>query len=1085
MTTARISDLAWPEAARLAALRQYEILDTPADPTFDAITRLAARICGTPKAAFGLIDRERVWFKSEVGLGVSEIPRDLAFCDRTIRSDGLCIVRDATLDPTFRDSPLVTGPLQVRFYAGVPVRCGDGLPIGTLSILDREPRELEPFQTEALIDLARQLTELFELGLVRRGLRTTLDRVAGGVFTVDHDFRVTFANGEASRLLGDTQESIASPALSGGLHKAMREGVRHRFEAFHEPGDRWLEVTAEPLDDGLTAHVSDITGRKREELQQRASNRVLRLIALGGALTTILRACARSISDVSPGQRASILLVDPDTARLKLGAAPHLPLSFISVLDGLAIGPTAACCGTAVHRRELTVATSIGDSPLWAGLHSVAASHGLRACWSMPILHSDGSVVAAFAVYRDTAKGPTEADIALLDHFVKLAALGIEHVRREEALRESERRALQLAENVDEIFWIATVHDNRVLYVNSAYEKISGRRCEDLYRSLNALIDAIHPEDRARIELPATRFPNGSHLNEYRLIRPDGAVRWIEDRSFPVHDNQGRLIRLVGIAKDVTDAKNAECRLRESEERLSIVAQTTADVVWDWNLSSDMIRWNDGLKLHFKHEFGPDAPSASWKNHIHPDDRERVVAGIYAVINGPINDWQDEYRFLCGDGSSIVVIDRGRVIRDDAGKPLRMVGSMIDVTQQRHLEEQLRQSQRLDAVGKLTGGVAHDFNNILMVIAANVEALQEEIVDRSVAERLDRIGGAARRAADLTRQLLAFSRKQTLRPQITDLNELITVTGSLLHRTLGGEIDIDMRLADGLGHTSVDRSQFETALVNLCINARDAMPAGGRLVIETGNVSFGRGNEGDIAPGDYVMLSVTDSGTGMPADVASRAFDPFFTTKDVGKGSGLGLSMVHGFVHQSKGHVDIKSQVGWGTTVRIYLPKVEGTSEQLAAQREATPHGKERILLVEDNDEVRFHVSAMLASLGYEVTSAASGREALELLDRVGEVDLLFTDVVMPGGMNGREVAEEVRRARPGLRVLFTSGYAEGALQNDGRLESGVLLLPKPYRKRDLAQKVREALSAPPGAVPGPASTRQEPAGKLNLVTLR
>ena len=1085
MTTDRPQALAWPEAARLAALRQYEILDTPADPTFDALTKLAARICGTPMAAFGLIDRNRVWFKSQVGLGVSEIPRDLAFCERTIRDGGLCIVQDAALDPVFRDSPLVVNAPKVRFYAGAPIRSGDGLPIGALSVLDTKPRTLEPFQEEALLDLARQITELFEFGLVRRGLQAPLDRVAGGFLTVDRDVRITFVNREAARLLESTGDDLAGTALFAGFHKALQETARHRFEVFHEPCGRWLDVTAEPLDDGLTVHIGDITGRKREELQQRASNRVLRLIALGGALTTILRACARSISDISPGQRASILLIDPDTGRLKVGAAPYLPPSFMSALDGLAIGPDSACCGAAIHRRELTVADDIGSNPLWASLRTVATDHELRACWSMPILHSDGSPVAAFAVYRDTAKGPTEADLAVLAHFAKLAALGIEHIRRAEALRESERRALQLAENVDEIFWIATAADNRVLYVNPAYEKISGRRSEALYRSLNELIDSIHPEDRARIELPAMNFPNGSHLSEYRLIRPDGTVRWIEDRAFPVYDSHGRLIRRVGVAKDVTNAKLAELKLRESEERLSIVAQTTADVVWDWNLDSDMIRWNDGLKLRFKHEFGPDAPSASWKDHIHPDDRERVVAGISAVIDGQINDWQDEYRFLCGDGSSVIVIDRGRIIRDDAGKPLRMVGSMIDVTQQRHLEEQLRQSQRLDAVGKLTGGVAHDFNNILMVIAANVEALQEEVVDRQMAERLERIGGAARRAADLTRQLLAFSRKQTLLPQITDLNALITVTGSLLHRTLGGEIDIDMRLAEELGHTSVDRSQFETALVNLCINARDAMPAGGRLVIETGNVTFGQGNDGEIAPGDYVLLSVTDSGTGMPADVASRAFDPFFTTKDVGKGSGLGLSMVHGFVHQSKGHVDIKSQVGWGTTVRIYLPKVEGAPDQLAAQDEVAPRGKERILLVEDNDEVRFHVSAMLASLGYEVVSAAGGQEALELLDRIGDIDLLFTDVVMPGGLNGREVAEEVRRARPGLRVLFTSGYAEGALQNDGRLEPGVLLLPKPYRKRDLAQKVREALSAPPAAVPAPASSPPAPAGRLNLMTLR
>ena len=315
MTTARSQASAWPEAARLAALRQYEILDTPADPTFDALTNLAARICGTPMAAFGLIDRTRVWFKSQIGLGVSEIPRDLAFCERTIREGGLCVVQDTMLDPVFRDNPLVVDPPRVRFYAGVPVRCSDGLPIGTLSVLDSSPRVLEPVQERALVDLARQITELFELGLVRRGLQTTLGRAAGGVLAVDSDLRITFINGEAARLLGAIGEDLVGTPLSVDLQTALRKTERHRFEIFYEPCDRWLDVTVDPLDDGLTVHISDITVRKREELQQRASNRVLRLIALGGALTTILRACARSISDISPGQRASILLVDPETAR--------------------------------------------------------------------------------------------------------------------------------------------------------------------------------------------------------------------------------------------------------------------------------------------------------------------------------------------------------------------------------------------------------------------------------------------------------------------------------------------------------------------------------------------------------------------------------------------------------------------------------------------------------------------------------------------------------------------------------------------------------------------------------------------------
>ena len=1091
---------AWSEAARLAALRQYEILDTPAEASFDAFTRLAAQICDTPMAAISLIDRDRQWFKSRLSVEASETPRDIAFCDRTIRGDGPFVVHDAANDPAFRDNPLVTEAPHIRFYAGVPLVSHDGLPIGALCVMDEKPRALGPAETEALADLGRQVMATLELSLARRRLESVLHRASGGFFTLDPEFRFTFANAGAAKLLGVAADTLPGASfwtacrvddkgrLGEGLVRAARNGVANRFEAYHAPSECWLDVSMDPSPEGLTVRIDDITARRREELLQRASNRVLRLIALGGSLPTILRAAARSIGDISPGLRASIMTVE-GAGTMKTAAAPYLPPAFVAALDGLSVGPASGCCGTAAFRRELTVAADIDTSLLWAGrLREAALAHGLRACWSMPVTtHNDGSVVATFAVYRDEPRGPSEADLAVLTHFAKLAAIGIEHVRREEALRESERRMIQLAENVDEVFWISTPDGRSLAYINPAYEKISGRRCEDLYRNPRELIDAIHPEDRLKINLAPRRFPDGSFANEYRLIRPDGNVRWIQDRRFPVRGRNGETTQTVGIAKDVTDAKFTEARLRESEARFRIVAMTTADVVWDWNLVDDTISWNDGLKQRFGHEVPPNAPASSWKDFIHPDDCKRVIDGIHSVIDGTTDEWQDEYRFLHSNGAWTTVTDRGHVIRDAGGKAVRMVGAMVDVTERRLLEEQLRQAQRLDAVGKLTGGVAHDFNNILMVIAANVEALQEEPLDRSVAERLERIGGATQRAASLTRQLLAFSRKQTLRPQLTDLNELIGDTSTLLHRTLGGEIDIETRLAPALGGTSIDRSQFESALVNLCVNARDAMPGGGRLTIETANVTFAEGDGSEIAPGDYVMVAVSDNGSGMPADVVARAFDPFFTTKDVGKGSGLGLSMVYGFVRQSKGHVDIKSQLGWGTTVRIYLPLVDGEVERAAAAPAvAAPRGKERILIVEDNDEVRGHVETMLSGLGYEVASAASGREALGLLDQAGEIDLMFTDVVMPGGMNGRDVADAARRARPNLKVLFTSGYAEGALQNDGRLAKGVLLLAKPYRKRDLAEKVREALSAPAASVEEtPAASRLAPAGRLRVVASR
>ena len=394
------------------------------------------------------------------------------------------------------------------------------------------------------------------------------------------------------------------------------------------------------------------------------------------------------------------------------------------------------------------------------------------------------------------------------------------------------------------------------------------------------------------------------------------------------------------------------------------------------------------------------------------------------------------------------------------------VGVVHDLTEKQAMEAELRQSQRLDAIGKLTGGVAHDFNNILMVITANVEALAEEVgVGSPMSGHLDRIMSSTQRAADLTRQLLAFARKQALTPKPTDLNNIVAATGKMLDRALGEDIDIEAVLADDLWITSVDRAQLESALVNLCINARDAMPGGGRLMIETRNVVLDEDyvlSHPDAAAGEYALLAITDSGKGIPPEVLERVFEPFFTTKEVGQGTGLGLSMVYGFIKQSNGHISIYSEVGHGTTVRMYLPRIDqpGAGQSLVA-KEAPPRGNARILVVEDDRHVRESVVFQLESLGYVVGQAANSAEGLERMRQDARYDLLLTDVVMPGAMNGKAFADAATARDPQLRVLFMSGYSENALIHYGRLDAGIRLLTKPFRKIDLARAVRDALTAP------------------------
>jgi PAS domain S-box-containing protein len=389
-----------------------------------------------------------------------------------------------------------------------------------------------------------------------------------------------------------------------------------------------------------------------------------------------------------------------------------------------------------------------------------------------------------------------------------------------------------------------------------------------------------------------------------------------------------------------------------------------------------------------------------------------------------------------------------------------------DMTERIKLEQQLRQSQKMDAIGHLTGGVAHDFNNILTVIIGTIEILAQAVADRpqlaAVARMIDE---AATRGAALTQQLLAFARRQPLQPRTTDINALVVETVKMLRPTLGERIEIESMLEDDAWPVDVDPSQLGTALLNLAVNARDAMPDGGMLTLETGNVvldeSYAAANS-DVAPGPYVLIAVSDSGTGIPAEIRDKVFEPFFTTKDVGKGTGLGLSMVYGFVKQSGGHIKIYSEDNHGTSVKLYLPRAAAQADQPAEAPIATfSGGYECILVVEDDALVRKYVIAQLESLGYATIAAADAVEALRLIEQGAKIDLLFTDVIMPGTMNGRQLAHAILARRPGVKVLYTSGYTENAIIHHGRLDPGVALLNKPYRKTDLARKIREVLDAP------------------------
>lgn len=450
-----------------------------------------------------------------------------------------------------------------------------------------------------------------------------------------------------------------------------------------------------------------------------------------------------------------------------------------------------------------------------------------------------------------------------------------------------------------------------------------------------------------------------------------------------------------------------------------------------------------------------------WERNVHPEDKARV--NVLGAMVHTVGHQISEYRFRRKDGSYFWVRDESQLLRDEQGIPTEIVGSWSDITERIELEDQLRQSQKMEAIGKLAGGVAHDFNNLLTVIIGYSDLLLRRMAEYDPKRNyVTDIRQAGEQASSLTRQLLAFSRKQILEPKILDLNEIVTNIEKMLRRLIGEDIVLTSVLGPALGKVKVDPGQIEQVIINLAVNARDAMPEGGRLTIETRMVEFTEDFcrlHPDYNPGWYVLLSLTDTGCGMTADVKNRIFEPFFTTKEQGKGTGLGLATVFGILKQSEGHIEVNSEVGCGTCFNIYLPVIKEQWEPEASNTlELLRPGHESILLVEDEPVVREVTKQSLEAFSYHVIEASSGQEALDLLKTTSEpVALLITDVVMPQ-MNGRQLAEQLRSKFPDLKVLFMSGYTDDAIVRHGVLDANVAFLQKPFTPTALAKKVQEIL---------------------------
>ena len=662
---------------------------------------------------------------------------------------------------------------------------------------------------------------------------------------------------------------------------------------------------------------------------------------------------------------------------------------------------------------------------------------------------------------------------------------------------------------------IAADLTSRIVEWNAGAAAVFGWTADE---ALGKPVSMLYRADDRTAGIPERDLGMALSLGRADLNRPlqkkDETRFWGSGATLPLRED-GRIVGILVVVSDRSEQHTQWLALEQaerasseaaadSEAQFQMLADAIPQLAWMADASGSIYwynrRWFDytGTTLDAMKGWG-------WRGVHHPDYVDRVARLFQTCVDAG-RAWEDTFPLRGIDGSYRWFLSRAQPMVDREGHIVRWFGSNTDVTeledarkllkiqaeglatriegqnqelvtQRRDLHEanlgrtvaesQVRQLQKMEAVGQLTGGIAHDFNNMLAVIIGGLNLLNRRLArgDTDVKKFVDAAMEGATRAASLTQRLLAFSRQQPLNPEPLSANDLVSGLSEMLRRSIGERVELETVLGGGLWQTKIDTSQLENAILNLAVNARDAMPEGGKLTIETANAyldeTYGRENE--VHPGQYVMIAVTDTGSGMSPEVAGRAFDPFFTTKAVGKGTGLGLSQTYGFVRQSNGHIKIYSEVGHGTTFKIYLPRYFGALSaawtrpvaDVEAPRGGGPH--EIIFVVEDEDRVRMITVDALRELGYSVVHAASGQEALDLLETHADVTLLFTDVVMPG-MTGRQLADAVKRTRPDLRVLFTTGYTRNAVVHNGTLDAGTNFLPKPFSIDQLAAKIRDVL---------------------------
>ena len=928
------------------------------------------------------------------------------------------------------------------------------LPIVVISVSDDEAVALEAVRSGAEDHLARARIEGHSLArAIRRAVerkraewellraearfRALVDNSSDAIAVLDADGKILFGNSTTQKVLGYSVEEFTGlnaldlirseerGLVAGLLAESLRrptEPVDVQAHVLHENGSwRLLKGTLtnlidEPSIGGIVSNLRDVTDERRNE-------------ELVEWLTLAV--------DQGP---AAVLLTDP------VGHIEYVNRKFTE--------DTGYTSSDALGKKSSILKSGLTPPEQYATLWKTIKS-GKQYRGEIQNRRKNGELY-----WNDIQISPIRDAVGTIKHYLGVQTEVTERKKADEALRETTERFRQLADNIPEVFFVMDAQLRETLYINPAYERIWGRTPRSLYDDPRSFIEPVVAEDRDRLLTYIDQIQRGEVRPniEFNVTHPDGATRSVLAHAVPIRNDAGEVYRISGVAVDVTERRAAQLALEESVERFRKLTEASFDGIWiaGEGLTREV---NRGFLEIFGYEHEDEVVGRPVLDFVAPESRQMVHQRVAANIEGT-----HELVGVRKDGGKILLEATARAHTID-GKPGRIT-ALRDLTERRTLEEQYRQAQKMEAVGRLAGGVAHDFNNLLTVITAYTDMLLAEFGNEDPRRSdLEEVRKAADRAVGLTRQLLAFSRQQVLEPKLLLLEEVVQQTQKLLMHIIGEDIELATEFGTAACFVHMDRGQLEQVIMNLAVNARDAMPTGGKLTIETAVVDL----DVDYATahwpattGRYAMLAMSDTGIGMDEATRARIFEPFFTTKEPGKGTGLGLATVYGIVKQSGGFIWAYSEPGEGATFKIYLPLQEDTTVPTGDEHVPQPaqRGTETVLLVEDSQAVRNIARRMLEQHGYHVIDAPSAKAALELaagLER--PVHLLLTDVVMPE-MSGRKLAEAFAAYQPQAKVLYMSGYTDDAVIRHGVLAAKTPFLQKPFSPIALATRVREVLDS-------------------------